>query len=230
MKLLFTCITGWSQVCQWKHISCYDIIMKSVGQLICKFNIIISCYIWTLFNRTRHMITLNLIGLNCSPSRCVYQYTTKLHKMRTRPIRKCWQWENEQVSDQDDFWKNGIWHWRMLLNQVMNSTGLMSLNWFNVTEVGWLTGCFHWDVFLSPAAPKAWDGRYCNTPRPSVRLSVRPSITFSFRIRTVTQKRIDVFSRNFAGTCTMSGGVLYSLWYWWNVVWIFYDFFKYWKK
>ena len=26
------------------------------------------------------------------------------------------------------------------------------------------------------------------------------------------------------------GGVLYSFWYWWNVVWIFYEFFKYWKK
>ena len=35
---------------------------------------------------------------------------------------------------------------------------------------------------------------------PSVRPSVRPSVTFSFR--TVTQKGIDVFSRNFAGTCT----------------------------
>ena len=34
--------------------------------------------------------------------------------------------------------------------------------------------------------------------------SVCPSVTFSFR--TVTQKRIDVFSRNFAGTCTMSWG------------------------
>ena len=32
----------------------------------------------------------------------------------------------------------------------------------------------------------------------------RLSVTFSFR--TVTQKRIDVFSRNFAGTCTMSWG------------------------
>ena len=53
---------------------------------------------------------------------------------------------------------------------------------------------------LSPAAPKARDGRYCNAPRPSVRLSVRLSVTFSFR--TVTQKRIPVFSRNFAGTCT----------------------------
>ena len=39
---------------------------------------------------------------------------------------------------------------------------------------------------------------------PSVRLSVCLSVTFSFR--TVTQKRIDVFSRNFAGTCTKSWG------------------------
>ena len=67
-------------------------------------------------------------------------------------------------------------------------------------------------VLLSPAAPEARDGRYCNAPRPSVRLSVRPSVcpsvcpsvTFSFR--TVTQKRIAVFSRNFAGTCTKSWG------------------------
>ena len=53
---------------------------------------------------------------------------------------------------------------------------------------------------LSPAAPKARDGRYCNAPH----LSVRLSVTFSFR--TVTKKRIDVFSRNFAGTCTKSWG------------------------
>ena len=26
------------------------------------------------------------------------------------------------------------------------------------------------------------------------------------------------------------GGVLYSFWSWWNVVWIFYEFFKYWKN
>ena len=45
------------------------------------------------------------------------------------------------------------------------------------------------------------DGRYCNPPpRPSVCLS----ITFSFC--TVTRKRIDVFSRNFASTCTISWG------------------------
>ena len=33
--------------------------------------------------------------------------------------------------------------------------------------------------FLSPAAPKARDGRYCNAPRPSVCLSVCLSVTFS---------------------------------------------------
>ena len=38
----------------------------------------------------------------------------------------------------------------------------------------------------------------------SVCLSIRLSVTFSFR--TVTQKRIAVFSRNFAGTCTKSWG------------------------
>ena len=39
---------------------------------------------------------------------------------------------------------------------------------------------------------------------PSVCLCVRLSVTFSFC--TVTQKRIDIFCRNFAGTCTMSWG------------------------
>ena len=42
------------------------------------------------------------------------------------------------------------------------------------------------------------------TVRLSVRPSVCPSVTFSFR--TVTQKRIAGFSRNFAGTCTKSWG------------------------
>ena len=53
----------------------------------------------------------------------------------------------------------------------------------------------HAPSFLSLSAPKARDGRYCNAP---VHLSVRPSVTFSFR--TVTWKRIDVFSWNFVGT------------------------------
>ena len=76
-------------------------------------------------------------------------------------------------------------------------------------------------VFISCRRRRPGEGRYCNAPpvRPSVRPSVCPSVTFSFR--TVTQKRIAVFSQNFAGTCTKSWGVLYSFWYWWNVVWIF---------
>ena len=54
--------------------------------------------------------------------------------------------------------------------------------------------------FISRRRRRPGDGRYCNAPRPSVRPSVCLSVTFSFR--TVTQKRITVFSRNFAGTCT----------------------------
>ena len=74
----------------------------------------------------------------------------------------------------------------------------------------------NWSVFiynfivslLSPAVPKARDGRYCK-PHPHPHpppppLSVCLSVTFSFR--TGTRKRIDVFSRNFAGMCTMSWG------------------------
>ena len=80
---------------------------------------------------------------------------------------------------------------------------------FDAYSSPWILGI---SPLLSPAAPKARDGRYCNAPRPSVCPSVclsvcpsiRPSITFSFR--TVTQKRIYVFSQNFAGMCTMSWG------------------------
>ena len=49
---------------------------------------------------------------------------------------------------------------------------------------------------ISRRCRRPGDGRYCNSPRPSICLSV----TFSF------QKRIAVFSRNFAGTCTKSWG------------------------
>ena len=65
-----------------------------------------------------------------------------------------------------------------------------------------LWGC----ILLSPAgAVGPGTGDIATPPvRPSVCLSVRPSVTFSFR--TVTQKRIAVFSRNFAGTCTKSWG------------------------
>ena len=57
-------------------------------------------------------------------------------------------------------------------------------------------------LVISRRRRRPGDGRYCNALRPSVHLSVCPSVTFSFR--TVTQKRIAVFSRNFAGTCTKS--------------------------
>ena len=57
-------------------------------------------------------------------------------------------------------------------------------------------------VFISRGAEGP--GRVILQRPPSVRLSVCLSVTFSFR--TVTQKRIDVFSRNFAGMCTMSWG------------------------
>ena len=55
---------------------------------------------------------------------------------------------------------------------------------------------------LFPEGP----GREILQRPPSVCLSVRPSVCLSitFSFRTVTQKRIDVFSRNFAGMCTMS--------------------------
>ena len=90
--------------------------------------------------------------------------------------------------------------------------------------------CFpHMNNLLSPAAPKARDGRYCNALRlsvcPSVRPSVHPSVTFSFR--TVTQKRINVFSQNFAGTCTMSWGVFCIVF---DIDGMLFEFFKYWKK
>ena len=54
-------------------------------------------------------------------------------------------------------------------------------------------------LFLSPAGAVGPGTGDIATP-PSVCPSVCPSVTFSFR--TVTQKRIAVFSRNFAGTCT----------------------------
>ena len=60
--------------------------------------------------------------------------------------------------------------------------------------------------FLSPAGAVGPGTGDIATPPvcPSVCLSVRPSVTFSFR--TVTQKRIAVFSRN----TPSDGGVLYS--------------------
>ena len=53
-------------------------------------------------------------------------------------------------------------------------------------------------IYYLPRRRRPGTGDIATPPvRLSVRLSVCPSVTFSFR--TVTQKRIDVFSRNFAG-------------------------------
>ena len=111
--------------------------MKSVGQLKCDFNILSLCYRWTLFDRTRHMIILNLIVLhrdvciNTQPNSIKWEHVKYenagngiMNKSRTKTISE----------------KKGILDWRMSLNQVMKWTGLMSLNWFNVTEVDWC----HW--------------------------------------------------------------------------------------
>ena len=73
-----------------------------------------------------------------------------------------------------------------------------------------LSLCSHFDTYCLFIISRSAEGpgREILQCPPSVRLSVCPSacpsVTFSFR--TVTQKRIDVFSRNFAGTCTMSWG------------------------
>ena len=125
-------------------------------------------------------------------------------------------------------WFGFIWFISYILNVSSNTIALWSLQ---ITYYAYIifTSSLHHVIFvnkhfyifillLSPAAPEARDGRYSNPPPPpSVHLFVCPSVTFSFR--TVTRKRIDIFSQNFAGTC--HGGVLYSFWYWWNGVWLF---------
>ena len=54
-----------------------------------------------------------------------------------------------------------------------------------------------WEILQCPPS-------VCPSVCLSIRLSIHLSVSFSFR--TVTRKRIDVFSLNFAGTCTMSWG------------------------
>ena len=74
-------------------------------------------------------------------------------------------------------------------------------------------------IFISRRRPGG--GRYCN---------VRPSVTLSFC--TVTRKRIHVFSRNFAGMCTMSWGWVCCIVF--DIDAMLFDFiyecFKYWKN
>ena len=67
-----------------------------------------------------------------------------------------------------------------------------------------MTGDLGWPSCLVISRGAEGPGREILQRPPSVRLSVCPSVTFSFR--TVTQKRIAVFSRNFAGMCTKSWG------------------------
>ena len=92
----------------------------------------------------------------------------------------------------------------------------ISLRWpeRSIAEA-WETNTLKWSIqscgvpFYLPRRRRPGTGDIATPPvRPSVCLSVClsvcPSVTFSFL--TVTQKRIDVFSRNFAGMCTMSWG------------------------
>ena len=94
----------------------------------------------------------------------------------------------------------------------LSDTGIYLYNlWFTSGHYGLhcdvrlrITGCSL--CLLSPAGAVGPVTRYIAIPpvRLSECLSVRLSVTFSFR--TVTQKRIAVFSRNFAGTCTKAWG------------------------
>ena len=83
---------------------------------------------------------------------------------------------------------------------------LASRSWFHALANHWPWKYPPYPIFISRGAEGP--GREILQRPPSVclsvRLSVRLSVTFSFR--TVTKKRIDVFSRNFAGMCTMSWG------------------------
>ena len=79
-------------------------------------------------------------------------------------------------------------------------------------------------TFLSPAALEARDVRYSNTPvRLSVCLSVRPSrLVFALWL----ENALIYFLKILQVRAPCHGGALYSFWYWWNVVWIFYEIFQ----
>ena len=94
----------------------------------------------------------------------------------------------------------------------------------------------HWGilcaVFYLPRRRRPGTRDIANPPPPPpVCLSESPSVTFSFH--TVTQ-HVKSASMYFLETLQVHapchGVVLYSFWYWWNVVWILYEFFIYWKK
>ena len=89
---------------------------------------------------------------------------------------------------------------------------------------------FNWSIFISRRRRRPRDGRYCNAP-PSVRLSIRLSVRPSRLVLALQLKKaLLYFLETLQVRAPSHGGVLYSFWYWWNVVWIFYEFFKYWKK
>ena len=111
---------------------------------------------------------------------------------------------------------------------------LLAFWWFCCTWSQWMEivpvpTCYilHTHNYLPPRR-RPGDGRYCNAPRPSVCLSVCPSCLVS-HCNSKTHGCI-FFLETLQVRTPCHGGVLYSFWYWWNVVWIFYEFFKYWKK
>ena len=108
--------------------------------------------------------------------------------------------------------------WSMFLyNRIWNK---LNITWYCVESE---CGIFHvWRFFwaissvllLPPTAPKAREILKCPCP----------SITLSFC--TATLKCIAVFSWKTLQVCApCHGGVLYSFWYWWDVVWILHDIF-----
>ena len=113
------------------------------------------------------------------------------------------------------FWHHDIfWRYNFLM-----SWGAFLTSWrifdvmrriFNVMTYFWHKTTFDiMKYFYLPRRRWPGTGDIATPPvHPSVCLSVCPSVCLSvtFSFRTVTKKRIDVFSRNFAGMCTMSWG------------------------
>ena len=111
------------------------------------------------------------------------------------------------------WWMKSVRFGEKWLDAYILCTGDTQLRWEDTCYLGTVLQTFSnllitvsmW-AFLSPAGAVGLGTGDIATPpvRLSVRPSVCPSVTFSFR--TVTQKRMAVFSRNFAGTCTKSWG------------------------
>ena len=71
----------------------------------------------------------------------------------------------------------GISLWITVCNSYIDYQLLVNLHAITHDKVAWPM----WMGFLSPAAPKARDGRYCNAPHLSVRPSVCLSVCLSVR-------------------------------------------------